>query len=133
MLRPRRPVAAVALALSTAVLCACTGSSYDEVDLDDLASGPCADLSAPLQAVDAQLRELADDEASTGQTAERLRTAQDDLAAAQPQPALQPAVTELVTRLGFLRVAVDANGDEQAEAARVRDALAALADDCRTA
>lgn len=131
MLRPRRPVLPVALAVSAAVLLSgCSGSSYEEVDLDGLAAA-CEDLRAPLQDVDAGLRELADDEAAHEQTAERFSAVQDDLTSAAAEPAVQPAVTELVTRLGFYRVSVDAAGDPEAEAARVREALAALAEDCR--
>ena len=133
VLRARRPVLSAALAVSAALLLsACTGSSYEEVDLDGLGSGPCADLVAPAQDVSAGLRELADDETTAGQSAERFATAQDDLAEAQPHATVEPALTELITRLGFFRVAVDSNGDDEAEAGRVRGALAALAEDCRT-
>lgn len=130
MLRPCRSVVAAVTAL---VLTACTGSSYDEVDLDGLGSGPCADLLAPLEDVDAGLGEVADGGATPEQVADSFATAQDELAAAPPEAAVQPALTALITRLGFYRVAVDSNGDHQAEAMRVREALTALAEDCRTA
>lgn len=128
-----RPAARLSAALGIALLVTgCTGSSDEGVDLEGLGSGPCAPLVAALEDVDAELRGLADDEATPEQAAERFVPLQDELAEAEVDTGLEPAVTELITSLGFFRVSVDSNtyGDDD-EAARVRAALGALAEDCR--
>ena len=134
MPRPTRSVATLVAALGTAVLVTgCTSSSEAGVDLEGLDSGPCSALVGTLEDVDNQLRGVADDEISPEQAAERFLTVQDDLAAAEVGSEVQPAVTELITSLGFFRVSVDSNSYDDDEATRVRTALAALAEDCRTA
>jgi hypothetical protein len=129
VLRPRP--AALLVAAGTAVLVsACTGSSAAGVDLDGLAETPCAPLVGSLEDVDADLRGLAD-EVTPEQAAERFATVQDALAEPDAGAELEPAVTELITRLGFYRLAVDTGNDDAAEAEQVRTALNALAEQCR--
>jgi hypothetical protein len=130
VLRPR-PAAALLVATGTLLVGACTGSSAAGVDLDGLAETPCAPLVGSLDDVDADLRGLADDDVTPEQVAKRFATVQDALAEADAGAELDPAVTELITRLGFYRVAVDTNNDDTAEAEQVRTALGALAEQCR--
>lgn len=134
MSRRTRPAAQpLAAALGIAlVVTGCTGSSDEGVDLEGLGSGPCAPLVAALENVNTELRGLADDEATPEQAAERFVSVQDELAEAEVATGLEPAVTELITSLGFFRVSVDANTDEGDEVARVRAALGAVKEDCRT-
>jgi Tfp pilus assembly protein PilP len=122
--------AACLLAVVTA-LSAC--SSGAELDLEGFAPGACSTVAPTLQQIDAALREVDDEELSPSQAADRFRTAQDELKSSAPSAAAQvrPAITELVTRLGFYRITVDSNGDVAAQADEVRTALEALAEDCR--
>jgi hypothetical protein len=135
LLRPSRRVASLVTAASAAVLvAACTDSSAETVDLEGLESGPCADLIATLEDVDAGLRGVAEEEITPEQAAERFAAIQGALApaATDADAAVRPAVTELITSLGFFRVAVDARSYDGEEDGQVRSALSALAEDCRT-
>jgi hypothetical protein len=135
LLRPSRRVASLVTAASAAVLVAACTDSSAETDLEGLESGPCADLIATLEDVDAGLRGVAEEEITPEQAAERFAAIQGALApaATDADAAVRPAVTELITSLGFFRVAVDARSYDGEEDGRVRSALSALAEDCRTA
>lgn len=132
--RPARRVAGLAAAVSAVVLLGgCTGSSADEVDLEGLEAGPCSNLVGTLEEVEAGLREVANEDIAPKEAAERFETVQEELgpAAASADVAVRPAVTELITQLGFFRVAVDSNNYDSSRGDEVRTALTALAKDCR--
>lgn len=129
--RPRPATRALLVAVAAVLVSACSSSSYDAVDLDGLDQGPCADVVGTLEDVDADLRGLADDDVSPEQAAERFVSVQDDLAGAEVDAEVQPAVTDLVTALGFFRVSVDSNMYDGDDAGRVRTSLGGLADACR--
>lgn len=130
MLRPR-PAALLVAAGTAVMLSGCTGSSAAGVDLDGLAETPCAPIVSSLEDVDADLRGLADDDVTPEQAAQRFDAVQDALAESDADPELEQAITELITRLGFYRLAVDTNNDGAAETEQVRTALGALAERCR--
>ena len=127
-------VAAVAVAV-TVLLVGCTGSSEDAVDLDGLESGPCSDLVGTLEDVDAGLQAVGDEDITPREAAKRFQAAQEVLkpAVASAETPVAESITELVTRLGFFRISVDTNSYDGAEDAKVRGALRALAEQCRTA
>lgn len=113
--------------------CSDDGEQQEALDLEGLSSGPCASVASTLEDVDASLRAVTDEDIAPEQAAERFRTAQDALepAAAQVDAAVRPAVTELVTRLGFFRISVDSNNYDAEDRDDVRAALTALVQDCR--
>ena len=116
------------------LLSGCTdGSGQEALDLEGLSSGPCADVVSTLEKVDESLRAVADDDLAPEQAAERFRAAQDELvpAAEGADPSVRPAITELVTRLGFFRISVDSNNYDETDLDDVRTALTALVEDCR--
>lgn len=132
-IRPTRPAARLLVMASTALLVsACSGSSYDGVDLDGLDEGPCTPVVGTLEEVDADLRGLADEELTPEQAGKRFASVQDDLADARVGAEVEPAVTDLITALGFFRVSVDSLTYDGDDAGRVRTSLGALADACRT-
>lgn len=115
------------------LLVACTGSSAEPIDLEGLGSGPCSALLGTLEDVDAGLRAVANEDITPQEAAKQFQAAQDVLkpAAARTEAPVGESITELVTRLGFFRISVDSNSYDGAEDAKVRDALQALAEDCR--
>jgi hypothetical protein len=116
------------------LLSGCTDDSGQQaLDLEGLSSGPCADVVTTLEDVDESLRAVAEEDLAPEQAAERFRAAQDALqpAAEEVDGSVRPAITELVTRLGFFRISVDSNNYDQADVADVRAALTALVEDCR--
>ncbi len=129
-----RRVAGLLAAGTTVLLVACTGSSAEPVDLDGLESGPCSELTGTLEDVDAGLRAVADEDITPQEAAKQFQAAQEVLkpAALSAQAPLGESITELVARLGFFRISVDSNNYDGAEDAKVRDALQALAESCRT-
>lgn len=121
-------VAAVCLLVP---LTACSGGG--ELDVDGFAPGACSELAPALQDVDAALRELDGEDIAPREAGQRFRDAQATLkeAGSSAQDPVGAAVTELVTRLGFFRIAVDSNSYDGSQDAAVRTALEDLAEDCR--
>ena len=112
MLLPARPAARLGTLLLTAVLLA--GCSSDELDVDGFAPGACTDIAPALQELDQALRGYAGEDLSRPRAAAEFEAAQDELLAAAPaaDAPVQEAMTELVTNLGFLRVATDNELDD---------------------
>lgn len=127
--RAARPV--LAAVLTAATLCACT--SAQELDVDGFAPGPCTDLVPTLQDVDETLRQLEDEERSPREAADLFRSAQDALTSVggSADEPLSASLQELVTQLGFFRIAVDSNSYEGDQDAEIRAALEGVAQDCR--
>lgn len=132
---PRSSVQRVAGAVvaSAVLLVACTSSSAESVDLEGVESGPCGEFVNALEDVDAGLQEVADEDITPREAATRFQAAQEVLkpAVATAEAPVAESITELVTRLGFFRISVDSNNYDGAEDAKVRNALRALAEDCR--
>lgn len=127
--RGARPVLAAVLA--AAALCGCT--SAEELDVDGFAPGACTDLVPTLQDVDEALHQVEDEDLSPREAADRLKTAQDALTSVggSADEPLSASVKELVTQLGFFRIAVDSNSYDGGQDADIRAALEGVAQDCR--
>lgn len=133
MSRPRvRSLRAAAVLAAACTLAACTGSG-DELDVEGFAEGACSEVAGTAQEVDEVLRQVADEDLAPEEAGDRLKAAQDELKAARDD-AEQPvsrALTELVTRIGFFRIAVDSNSYDGSQVEPVRTALDDLAQECR--
>ena len=129
--RRRSTVAAAAVSLLVP-LAGCTGSG-DELDVDGFSPGACSDVASTLQEIDSALRELDGEDVAPQEVGQRFREAQATLKerTASAQDPVGASATELVTRLGFFRIAVDSNSYDGSQAEDVRTALEALAEDCR--
>jgi hypothetical protein len=103
-----RTAAVTCLLVATA---ACSsGSSFAQPSSRDFAPGACHDLAAPVLRLGRQLHGLGSKSPSTSQ-AEAIRSSQGDvrtLQAGLPRQ-LAPAVQDLVTAVGVLRLRNDAN------------------------
>lgn len=127
-----RTLRAAAALLAACTLAACTGSG-DELDVEGFAEGTCSDLKEPLQDVDEALRQVADEDLAPKDAAARFAELQKTLKAQaeQAEGEVGPAVTELVTSLGFFRISVDTNGYDGSQDEAVRTELEAVAETCR--
>jgi hypothetical protein len=129
---PRRRSAARTgcAAVITLALAAC---SSDGLDVEGFSPGPCSDTAPVLQEVDEALREVGEDDLEPGAAAERFREAQEVLkqARAGAVGAQAEGFRDLVTQLGFFRIAVDTGTYDGSQDEDVRAALDALAEDCR--
>jgi hypothetical protein len=125
-----RPAARLGTLLLTAVLLA--GCSSDELDVDGFAPGACTDVAPALQDLDQALRDYAGEDLSGPRAGAEFEAAQDELLAAAPEAdaPVQDAMTELVTNLGFLRVATDNELDDTGPQEDARAALGTLAQRC---
>lgn len=136
MLRPtHRTRSRAGAVLTTFVLLTACSDSRDDLDLEGLASGPCRDLAGSVEDVDRALRAVEDEDTTPEDAAQRFEAAQEELkrSAQTSEPSVRPAVTELVTRLGFFRISVDSNSYDGGEDESVLAALEALVERCRTA
>lgn len=122
----RRTAGAVVL---LAGLAAC---SSDGLDVDGFAAGACSDLAPTLQEVDEVLRQVGDGDLEPRAAADRFRDAQEVLKpVVESGDQVAADVQELVTRLGFFRIAVDSNNYDGEQDEDVRTALDGLAETCR--
>ena len=129
-LRWSRPVRATAGAAVLA--CVLTACSSDELDVDGFSAGACTDLAPTLQDVDEALREVGDENLQPGEAGDRFQAAQEVLKpVVEAGDELAEPVQELITRLGFFRIAVDSNNYDGTQDADVRTALDALVQECR--
>ncbi len=129
----RRAVRAAACAfVAVAALSAC---SSEELDVEGFAPGTCTEVAPVLQDVDETLRQVGDEDLAPPEAGQRFQAAQEQLKAAldAAQEPVGATVTDLVTSLGFFRIAVDSNNYDGSQDADVRTALDALAQECRTA
>lgn len=122
----RRPL------LALAVLATLTACSSDELDVDGFAPGACTEAAPTLQDVDETLRLVADEQIEPQEAGERLRAAQASLkglteGADEP---VATGLTEVVTRAGFFRIAVDSNNYDGSQVAEVRGPLDDLVEQC---
>ena len=130
---PGNATRAAALALAGVVaLGACSDGA--ELDLEGLAPGTCTDLAPTLMDIDETLRQVANEQITAQEAEQRLEAAQDAVKATgeAAQDRVGASVTELVTRIGFYRIAVDSNNYDGSQDAAVQEALSTLAADCRT-
>lgn len=122
----RRAAGAVALLLALG------GCSSDALDVEGFSPGACTDMAPTLQEVDEALSQVGDEDIELREAGDRFRDAQDAL-----KPVIDSGddvaeqVQELVTRLGFFRIAVDSNSYSGAQDEDVRTALDDLAETCR--
>lgn len=128
---PARPALRLGTLVAAAVLVG--GCSSDELDVDGFAPGACTDVAPELQELDAALRDHASGDLSGKRAAVEFEAAQDAVLAASPdaEGPVAKAMTTLVTDLGFLRVAVDNELDDNTPQEDARAALEALAEQCR--
>lgn len=129
---PRSLRSAACVLVAVAALSAC---SSQELDVEGFAPGACTELAPALQDVDETLRQVGDEDIAAPEAGERFQAAQAPLkaAGASAQDPVATSVTDLVTSLGFFRIAVDSNNYDGSQDADVRTAIDALAEDCRTA
>lgn len=112
-----------------------TGCTSDEpvggVDASSF-EGECADLSGPVTQTQEALRQVADEDITPREAAVRFRDVQDALAPVRDAAGetVQPAVVELVTRLGFYRATVDGGTYDGSQDDDVVTALEALGEAC---
>ena len=113
-------------------LSGCTGSG-DELDIGGFSSGACSEVAPTLQEVDEVLREVGEGDLEPGEAANRFKAAQEDLKAqgASAAAPVQEPLTELVTSLGFFRIAVDSGNYDGTQGEDAREKLDALAAACR--
>lgn len=128
-----RTVRATAVLAAACALAACTGSG-DELDVEGFAEGACSELKEPLQEVDEALRQVEDEDLAPKDAAAQFAELQKTLKAQaeQAEGEVGPAVTELVTSLGFFRISVDTNSYDGSQDEAVRTELEAVAETCRT-
>lgn len=119
-------------ACAALLLAALAGCSSDGLDVEGFSAGACTEIAPTLQEVDEALLQVADEDVAPRGAADRFRDAQEAL-----KPVVETGgeragdVRELVTRLGFFRIAVDSNSYDGAQDSDVRAALDDLADACR--
>ncbi|MCY7365753.1 MAG: hypothetical protein LH469_10670 [Frankiaceae bacterium] len=118
---------------AAALLLVLSGCSSDALDVDGFSPGACTDIAPTLQEVDEALRQVGDEDIEPRAAADRFRDAQGALkpVVESDDDAAEP-VQELITRLGFFRIAVDTNNYSGDQDADVRTALDDLAETCRT-
>lgn len=118
---------------AAALLLALAGCSSDALDVDGFAAGACTDIAPTLQEVDEALRQVGDEDIEPRAAADRFRDAQEALKpVVESGDDVAEPVQELVTRLGFFRIAVDSNNYSGAQDEDVRTALDDLAETCRS-
>lgn len=126
-----RPAIRAALLVAALGLTACSSAG---LDVDGFSPGACTDLAPTLQEIDEALTGLGDD-LEPAEAGDQFREAQAALkpAAAGASPEVSSSITDLLSQLGFFRVAVDTGSYDEGRAAGVRTSVDALAQECRTA
>ncbi|MEX2289740.1 MAG: hypothetical protein WD794_05365 [Mycobacteriales bacterium] len=106
-----RPFTAVSAVLLTAVLAGCAGSGPDVPEESAFAEGTCRTAAPDVRAVGQSLPELGEGGRVDPQVRDALREAQDrlDALADGAEPALRPALTDLVQKIGIVRIRADGN------------------------
>ena len=129
----RLRAAATVLTVAAAVT-ACSGSGGEELDVEGFAPGACTEIAPTLQDVDESLREVEDEAIEPGEAADRFKAAQATLKeqGARAPEQVKQSVTDLVTSLGFFRIAVDSNNSDGSQVDDARSELEAVAEVCRS-
>ena len=126
--------AAATVLTVAAGLPACSGSGAEELDIEGFAPGACTEIAPTLEDVDETLREVQDEAIEPREAADRFKAAQATLKeqGARAPEQVKQSVTELVTSLGFFRIAVDSNNYDGSQVDDARSQLEALAEACRS-
>jgi hypothetical protein len=129
-----RYLRAVAATATACALAACSGS-VEELDVDGFSPGACTGLAGTLQEVNEALGEVSGEDITPQEASARFESAQQVLKMQREQSAepVASAVTDLVTSLGFFRIAVDSNSYDASQVDDVRTELEAVAMTCRGA
>ena len=92
-------------------LTACSSSGPDVPDAGKFAEGTCRTAAPDVRAVGEALAELGDDGKVAADVKDALREAQTrlDAVASGAEPALQPALVDLVQKIGVVRLRADGN------------------------
>ena len=103
--------ATLLLTLLAPVLAGCTGSGPEVPDEEDFAQGTCRTAAPDVRAVGEVLPELGDDGKVESSVKDALKEAQArlDALASGAEPTLQPALADLVQKIGAVRIRADGN------------------------
>ena len=98
--------------LLSLLLVACSGSGRGLPDADEFAAGTCRDAAPAVLALDEQVRQLQQEDVDIPAARKALREQQGRLRAllgADPESNVTVALQDVVTRVGFVRAALDAD------------------------
>jgi hypothetical protein len=109
----------------------CSGDGRDLPDADEFAAGPCRDAAPAVLAVDEQVRLAVEEDADRMAVRQALQAEQTRLQEVLGGGGDAPAeLQEVVTRVGFARVALDANAMDPAVVTDVTSAVDRLVAVC---
>ncbi|MDK3257755.1 hypothetical protein [Blastococcus capsensis] len=131
--RPAIPRRMLVLPFVMLAVVGCSGGR-DLPDADEFAAGPCRDAAPAVLALDEQVRLALEEDADLAAVRESLRdeqaTLQEVLGGADGRADVAPELEEVVTRVGFARVALDTGTLDGAVASDVTSAVDRLVAVC---